>query len=123
MRAIARICIGLAVFLLVAGTVYVLTAKEYAGATMFLIASATFWFIAFVTRSIARGEGQEEEAGGDEEIHVAPTIWPFGFAISGVLLLLGFIVSQWILLLGAAAFVVSAVGWFRDIARSRVSEH
>jgi hypothetical protein len=51
-------------------------------------------------------------------VHVAPTIWPFGFAVAGVVLAIGVIVSPWIVLVGAAFACVSAAGWLRDVARS-----
>ena len=51
-------------------------------------------------------------------MHVGPTIWPFAFAVSGVVLALGLIVTGWILIPGAIAFAASAAGWFRDVARS-----
>jgi Cytochrome c oxidase subunit IV len=117
MSAMSRICLLLALFLAVAGGIYGVTSHEPAGTTLLLVASATFCFLGVVTRMAARrAEGPEE--GGEVEVHVGPTIWPFGFAISGVILAVGFIVSPWILLLGAAAFSVAAAGWLRDVARS-----
>ena len=123
MSTLSRICMGLAVFLLVAGGVYGVTSHEPAGTTLLLVASATFWFLAFVTRHVAKQE--EEEGGRDEvEVHIGPTIWPFGFAIAAFVVALGLIVSSWILVPGAVFVVVGAAGWFRDVARSHApSEH
>jgi 4-hydroxybenzoate polyprenyltransferase len=120
---LSRICMGLAVFLLVAGGVYGVTSHEPAGTTLLLVASATFWFLTFVTRHVAKQE--EEEEGRDEvEIHIGPTIWPFGFAIAAFVVALGLIVSSWILIPGAVGIVVCAAGWFRDVARSHApSQH
>ena len=123
MSTLSRVCIGLAVFLLVAGGVYGVTSHEPAGTTLLLVASATFWFLAFVTRHVAKQEG---EMGGQEEVqvHIGPTIWPFGFAIAAFVVALGLIVSSWILIPGAVFVVVCAAGWFRDVARSHApSEH
>ena len=64
-------------------------------------------------------EGQPEE---EAEIQVAPTIWPFAFAISGVILALGLIVSQWIVILGGLVAALSAAGWLRDVARSHAGD-
>jgi ABC-type antimicrobial peptide transport system permease subunit len=115
--SLSRICMGLAVFLLVAGAVYGVTSHEPAGTTLLLVASATFWFLTFVTRHAAKQE--EDHASGDEvEIHIGPTIWPFGFAIAALIVALGLIVSSWILIPGAVFVVVCAAGWFRDVARS-----
>ena len=117
MSTLSRICFSLAVFLGVAGIVYGFTSHELAGTTLLLVATTTFCFLAVVSRAVARREmGPEPE---DLEIHVAPTIWPFGFAIAAVIIALGLIVSQWFLIAGAIAFALSAAGWVRDVARSR----
>ncbi len=119
MGTLSRICVALATFLLIAGVVYGVTSHEPAGTTALLIASATFWFLALVARHVARTTpaGAEGEAA---EVHVAPTIWPLGFAISAVILALGLVLSPWILIPGAVGFVLCAAGWLRDVARSHV---
>ena len=117
MSTLARICFSLAVFLAVGGTIYGLTSHELAGTTLLLVAATTFCFLGVVSRTVAgRETGPEPE---EVEIHVAPTIWPFGFAIAAVIIALGLIVSQWFLIAGAIAFALSAAGWLRDVARSR----
>jgi hypothetical protein len=121
MSTLSRICLGLAVFLAVAGGVYGFTSHEPAGTTEFLVGAVTFCFLGIVLRVVASREsegGPEEEA----EIQVAPTIWPFGFAISGVILAVGLIVSQWIVILGGVAAALSAAGWLRDVSRSHAGE-
>jgi hypothetical protein len=117
MRAASRICMALGTFLLVAGIVYALTSHETVGSTLLLVSAATFWFLGLVLRSLA-GESDDGADAAAEEIHVAPTIWPFGFAIAAVLLALGLIVTPWIVILGAAAFALASAGWLRDVARS-----
>ena len=122
MSVLSRICLGLAGFLAVAGGVYGVTSHEPAGTVLLLVAALTFCFLGIVTRMVARGSEGSEQAGseqaGEDEVYVAPTIWPFGFAIAGVILAIGFIVSPWILAVGAVAFAVSAAGWLRDVTRS-----
>jgi hypothetical protein len=121
MSTLSRICLGLAVFLAIAGGVYGFTSHEPAGTTEFLAAAVTFCFLGIILRVVASAEGAdhaEEEA----EIEVAPTIWPFGFAISGVILAVGVIVSTWIVILGGLAAALSAAGWLRDVSRSRAGE-
>jgi hypothetical protein len=118
MSTLARICFSLAAFLAIAGTVYGLTSHELGGTALLLVAAATFCFLGFVSRMVARREtGSEPEE--EEPPHVAPTIWPFGFAVAAVIIALGLIVSPWLLIVGAIAFALSAGGWVRDIARSR----
>lgn len=121
MSTLSRICLGLAVFLAIAGGVYGFTAHEPAGTTEFLVGAVTFCFLGIILRLVGarEGEGQPEE---QAEIQVAPTIWPFGFAISGVILAVGMIVSQWIVILGGLAAALSAAGWLRDVSRSHASD-
>jgi hypothetical protein len=121
MSTLSRICLGLAVFLAIAGGVYGFTSHEPAGTTEFLVAAVTFCFLGIILRLIASGEagGQPVE---EAEIEVAPTIWPFAFAISGVILAVGLIVSQWIVILGGVVAALSAAGWLRDVARSHAGE-
>ncbi len=118
MSTLSRICLALAGFLAVAGGVYGVTSHEPAGTTLLLVAALTFCFLGIVTRMVANASEGSEGAVEEEEVHVGPTIWPFGFAIAGVILAIGFIVSPWILVLGAIAFAVSAAGWLRDVTRS-----
>ena len=123
MGSLSRICMWLAAFLLIAGTVYGLTSHEPAGTSLLLVASATFWFLAFVARHVARQEAEQPDR-EEDELHIGPTIWPFGFAISAVIIGLGVIISPWILIPGAVAFVLCAAGWLRDVARSHApAEH
>lgn len=117
MSSMSRICLGLAAFLAVAGGVYGVTSHEPAGTVLLLVAAATFCFIGIVTRRVA-GRGEPADGVTEEEVVVRPTIWPFGFAIAGVILAIGLIVDLWIVIAGAMVFVVSAAGWLRDVARS-----
>lgn len=117
MSTISRLCLSLAAFLLIAGTVYGLTSHEHVGTTLLLAAAATFCFLGLVSRMVARAEaGSEPE---EMEIHVAPTIWPFGFAVAAVIIAFGLVFTPLILIAGAIVFVLSAAGWIRDVARSR----
>jgi len=121
MSTLSRICLGLALFLAVTGGVYGLTSHEHAGTTELLVSAVTFCFLGVIFRLVGarEDEGQPEE---EAEIQVAPTIWPFAFAISGVILAVGLIVSQWIVILGGVVAALSAAGWLRDVARSHAGE-
>lgn len=117
----SRIMLSLAGFLLVAGVVYGLTSHEVTGAPLLLAASVTFCFLGLVARSQARRSAEEGEghaAEEEEEAVVAPTIWPFGFAIAAAIMMLGLFLSRWILLAAAIVFALSVAGWLRDVARS-----
>jgi Cytochrome c oxidase subunit IV len=118
MRTVSNVLLSIGAFLAIAAGVYWFTAHEPIGATLFLISSITFLALGLVVRAAARYADRvdtEEIA----EAHVSPTIWPLGFAVSGVLLALGLIVSAWIFVAGGIAFVLSAAGWLRDVARAQ----
>jgi Cytochrome c oxidase subunit IV len=117
-NTVSRVFLSLAGFLAIAGVVYGLTSHEPAGTTLFLTGAGTFCFVGLVSRTAAR-RATEQEPAEEVEVSVAPTIWPFGFSVAAVIIALGLIVSTWLLILGAIAFVLCAAGWFRDVARSR----
>ena len=116
MRSLARVCMGLAAFLAVAGTVYGLTSHEPAGTMLLAVAAITFAFLFLVLRSAAQRAPEEEPE--DEELQVGPTIWPLGFALSGAVIAIGVIVASWIVVIGVLGFAVCAWGWLRDVTRS-----
>ena len=120
MSTAARIWLSLAGFLLIAGAVYLVTAHEYAGAPLLLIGGVTFSYLAVVGRSAVRGslKAAEGSPAGEESETTPPTIWPFAFAIAGLIIALGLIVSPLILVVGVLAFAVAAAGWLRDVARA-----
>jgi threonine/homoserine/homoserine lactone efflux protein len=136
MGTVSKIWFALAAFLVVAGVVYGLTSHEVAGAPLLLVCGATLTYLGLIGRSEARraaGLGGPS-AFSDEETdagpgpppavpHVGPTIWPLGFAISAVLLAIGFIVSRWIMVVGVLAFAASAAGWLRDVAHGHAHAH
>jgi Cytochrome c oxidase subunit IV len=119
----ARVWFGLAAFLVVTGTIYGITSHELAGAPLLLVGSVAFFYLGMVARARVRDASRPEREGhapgevSDAEAHVAPTIWPFGFSIAAVMLVLGLVVSRWLLAVGGVLFFLAAVGWFRDVAR------
>ncbi|MFL5797876.1 MAG: cytochrome c oxidase subunit 4 [Actinomycetota bacterium] len=119
MRLYARVVLGLALFLVVAGVIYGSTSHEYVGTLLFVVAAAGLALVGlFVRRAVrvtARETRSEEHA--EEEPHVTPTIWPFVLSLAGVALVLGAIVSTWLLAIGAVLFVTASVGWFADTGR------
>jgi hypothetical protein len=122
MSLYARIALGLAVFLGVAGIVYAVTAHEYVGTPLLLIASACFAYVGLYVRRAVRVAAPETGRGTSpkletEEPHVTPTVWPFVFSLAAVGLALGAIVSRWLIPVGAVLFVTAGVGWFLDVGR------
>jgi hypothetical protein len=128
MGMISRITLSLAGFLLIASGVYGFTSHEVAGAALLFVGAATFCYLGLVARNAAKGgwPGDDEDAEpADEEVEVAaPTIWPLGFAVSGLLLALGLIVNRWVLVVGVLAFAASAAGWLREVSKAhRAASH
>jgi Cytochrome c oxidase subunit IV len=124
MRAVSRVALFLSAFLLAASGVYWFTAHEPIGASLLLIASIGFGYISLVTRGAARraervAGGQQlaalQQAEEDVEEHILPTIWPFGFSLAAIALVLGVVLERWLLILGGLLFVAAAVGWFNDV--------
>ncbi len=119
MSTLARVALSLAAFLFVAAVVYGVTSREPTGTTTLFVASVTFAYLGLVTRNAGKRETEEPEP----LVHVGPTIWPFGFAVSAVLLVLGLLVTPWLMILAVIGFGSSAAGWLRDVDRSRRAEH
>ena len=121
MSVLARIALGLAVFLGAAGVVYGFTGHEFVGTPLLLIASACFAYVGIFVRRAMRAaltEPVDGDGGPDvAEPHIGPTIWPFVLSLGGVALALGAIVSTWLLVVGGALFVAAAAGWFLDVSR------
>lgn len=58
-----------------------------------------------------------------ETIHLpAPTAWPITMAFGATLLVLGLVTNLAVTVLGAVLFIVSAVGWFRQVLPHEVHE-
>jgi Rieske Fe-S protein len=56
---------------------------------------------------------------GDDKSHVpAPSLWPVGFAIGLVCLLVGLVVSWWAVAIGAVIALIFGVVWVRDLSSS-----
>ena len=129
MRVTSLVVFRLAAFLAAAGLVYAATSHEPAGGSLILIAAATFAYLGVVLRSAAREEGPAAHGGdeaGDgsaETIHVGPTIWPFVFSLAAAVLVLGIVLARWLLVVGSAVFVASALGWFVDVRRQHAHGH
>ncbi len=121
MSVYARIVLGLALFLIAAGTVYGLTSHELVGTPLLLISAGCFAYIGLFVRREVRAAATQTEAdtrrADEAEPHVGPTIWPFVFSLAAVGLALGAIFNHWLLAAGGALFAAAAGGWFVDVGR------
>jgi hypothetical protein len=125
-KIVSRVALFLSIFLIVDASVYWLTAHEPTGASLLLIASIAFGYISVITRGAAR---RAERAAADEELaplehaeeegeeNISPTIWPLGFSVATLALVLGVVLARWLLAVGGILFVASAAGWFNDVRR------
>jgi hypothetical protein len=128
MKVVSRVAFFLSVFLLGDAGVYWFTAHEPTGASLLLIASIAFGYISLITRGASRRAervaGSQQLAGPhqaeEEEEHIVPTIWPFGFSLAAVALVLGVVVQRWLLVVGGLLFAASAFGWFNDVRHQHV---
>jgi hypothetical protein len=121
MKPLSRICLGLAIFLAVTGTVYGLTSHEPAGTMLLGVAALTFLFLFLVLRSASSRASEEEQA--EDELQIGPTIWPLGFALSGAVIAIGVIVAPWVVVVGVLGFAICAWGWLREVTRSHAGAH
>jgi hypothetical protein len=122
MKPVSRILVGVAVFLTIDATVYLITAHEFTGGTLLPATAISFFYLGWVlwrtTRRAQREIAKEEhptEVGAVELEHVGPTIWPVGFAVAAVVLAVGLAVLPLLLIPGGIVFVASAVGWTMDV--------
>jgi hypothetical protein len=122
MRVVSTVVLRLALFLAAAGIVYAVTAREPAGSSLILVGAAVFAYVGLILRAAARGAGEQADEPAEPE-HVGPTIWPFAFSIAAIGLVLGVVVSRWLLVLGSAVFVASAIGWAVDVRRQHAHGH
>jgi hypothetical protein len=122
MRVVSTVVLRLALFLAAVGVAYAVTAREPAGSSLILVGAAAFAYVGLILRAAARGAGEQADEPAEPE-HVGPTIWPFAFSIAAIGLVLGVVVSRWLLVLGSAVFVASAIGWAVDVRRQHAHGH
>ncbi|MCA1824731.1 MAG: hypothetical protein ABR520_06460 [Mycobacteriales bacterium] len=126
MRTASRVFGAIGVFAIVAAFVY------YAGQgfgrdatqaamilTFFAIANGYLWFLlrhqARADLSAFGASPVGGEAGHAAEIHLpGPSIWPAGYGLAGLLVVLGLTLSRGLLIAGAVVLVVASVGWARE---------
>jgi hypothetical protein len=131
MRLATRILFGLSGFLLLAAAVYWTMSyrgagRDPAGPALLAVAAVGFGYTGLVLWAAARRADREaaaeHAAPGAEQAtvaHVPPTIWPFGFSVAALALVVGAVVATRVLVpLGLALFAAAAAGWFADVRRT-----
>ena len=133
MRLATRILFGLSGFLLLAAVVYWTMSytgttqnRDPAGPALLAVAAVGFGYTGLVLWAAARRADREAAAEqttpgpeGATMAHVPPTIWPFGFSVAALALVVGAVVAAKILIpLGLALLVAAAAGWFADVRRT-----
>jgi hypothetical protein len=132
-RLATRILFALSGFLLLAAVVYWTMSytgtaqnRDPAGPAMLAVAAIGFGYTGLVLWAAARRADREAAAErgalGPEQTtvaHVPPTIWPFGFSVAALALVVGAVVATKILVpLGLALFAAAVTGWFADVRRT-----
>ena len=130
MRLATRILLGLSGFLLLAAAVYWTMSytgtaqyRDPAGPALLAVAAIGFGYTGLVLWAAARRADREATAASGAEqatvAHVPPTIWPFGFSVAALALVVGAVVATKVLVpLGLALFAAAAAGWFADVRRT-----
>lgn len=110
---------GLGLFYLVAGFGYALTARYVDGFPLLMAAAVGIAILGGYAYLAVRRAEAEVAAGGEAEEpvepHVGSTIWPFGYALSAVGFVLGFLVASPLYILGGVLFLAATTGWFDDV--------
>lgn len=119
MRTSTWIGVGLGVFYLIAGFGYALT-SEFVNGFPLLVAAAIGISLLGGYAYLAVRRGEHVLAAGEAveypvEPHVGSTIWPFGYALSAVGIVLGFLVYEPLYAIGGLLFLAATAGWFADV--------
>lgn len=119
MKVSTWIGLGLGAFYLVAGFAYALTADFVNGFPLLMAAAVGIALLGgYVYLAVRRAEvavAAGTEAAEPIEPHVGPTIWPFGYALSAVGIVLGFLVYQPLYAIGGLLFLAASSGWFDNV--------
>lgn len=129
MKPVSRAMLIIALFLVVDGSIYLATAREWTGGLLILATSIAFIYMGYILRGAVRRASREmaedpsAQVGGVELDHVGPTIWPVGFAVAAIVLVVGTVTVHWLLIPGVILFVASALGWFMDVRHQHEAHH
>jgi Cytochrome c oxidase subunit IV len=133
MRLATRILFGLSGFLFLAAAVYWTMSytgaaqnRDPAGPALLAVAAVGFGYTGLVLWAAGRRADREAAAEqatpgpeGATVAHVPSTIWPFGFSMAALALVIGAVVATRVLVpVGLALFAAAAAGWFADVRRT-----
>ncbi|MEP6599643.1 MAG: hypothetical protein ABJB98_09390 [Actinomycetota bacterium] len=119
MKLTGRTAFGGTLFFLVAGLLYAMTGNFVNGFPLLMVAAIgvallgghIYLAVRRAEQSVAEGHELEEEV----EPHIGGTIWPFGYALSAVGIVLGFLVYEPLYVIGGLLFLAASAGWFEDV--------
>jgi len=119
MGTFSRIGLILGALFVIDSFVYLALQHDKQGFTLILFAGLGFAYLGLYALLSVRKARRQAAAEGEElgEPHIGPTIWPFVFAVSAVVITIGILVTPVILVLGGILFVVAAVGWIAAARR------
>jgi Cytochrome c oxidase subunit IV len=124
MRVGMRVALGLALFLGVAGLVYLFTSYEWRGSVLLLVCAVAAGYVGVVLRGASRRgsvpvtpETMATEDVAVQSEHIGPSIWPFVVSIAALLLAVGAVGLRWLLIPGVILLAGAGAGWFLDIKR------
>jgi hypothetical protein len=115
MKTLGRLFLGMAVFLIIGGTVYVIFSDESAGKVLLLLAAGLGLIIGGylelnVTATAADGAEEPEE--GLYLPHAS--IWPFWLGVGSLVIANGFALGLWGLIPGAILMGLALLGFARQ---------
>ncbi len=126
MKVEAFFFLGVTAFFVVIATIYALTSYEESGTVLLIGAALLGLFLcAYLLRESRRIEPRPEDrpdatlADGAGEVQAFPatSIWPFAFGFGATALATGLVFGVWVAVIGAALFVLGAVGYVLESRR------
>lgn len=121
MKLTSGIVFALGIFYLIAGFLYAATSEFVDGFPLLMAAAiGAAAFAGYMLLAVRRAEREvaaAEEATEEVEPHIGSTIWPFGYALSAVGLVLAFLVYPPLYIIGGGLFLLATAGWFADVRR------